>query len=96
MHGGSSGLGHEADAHQIPVSVHSQHDDHNAARSPADDCQLTCSDGNLSPAIVLGVPGLLPAPTSLQPPAQVTVRLTSPFLDPPARTVPVSVPPPRD
>ena len=89
MHGESSARRHDA---AVPTAVHRQH--HTAA-APANNCQLTCRDENLTPATLLGVPGFLPSATTVQPPGLVTVRLLFPFLGHPDHAVHVSVPPPR-
>jgi len=92
MHGESSGHSHDAAVHPTSSSSHQQHD---STPTPANECELTCGDENLSPAMVLGAPGFLPSRATLHQPDLVTVRVTSRFLRPPDRTAPVRVPPPR-
>lgn len=91
MHHGAPDIPNEAHAHQAHGSSHQQHD---ATPEPSDGCQLTCSDEDLTPAIVLGQTGLLQATSVFSPPDQMTVRHPPPPVAPPERPIPVSVPPP--
>lgn len=88
LHGGAA---HHADG---PVTHHT-HQPGDTAPLPVSDCQLSCSDEDLSPAVVLGHAGVLPTTAILPSPGLVIARLTPPTLVPPEPPVPVSVPPPR-
>jgi len=69
--------------------------DEPGATPTGDDCQLVCNDDDLSPAIMLGPPGLLPVTGALPSPDLIAARLTSTVLSPPDQIAPVSIPPPR-
>jgi len=74
---------------------HSRHVVHQVSPKPANPYQLTCRDGDPSPGLVLGVPGLLSAPTSLTSPFLAAVPLAAVGLVALDRALLVSVPPPR-
>jgi hypothetical protein len=104
MHGDGAAV----DAHDHDAVVAHRHDiadvddvddatvSHTEHATPqTQDCRLVCDDEDLSPAVLLGLPGLLPMYDALAAPDAVTALRTPPELAPPDRVVPVYVPPPR-
>ena len=86
-------------ARAVLTHTHADHatppGDEPGATSTGDDCQLVCNDDDLSPAIMLGPPGLLPVTGALPSPDLIAERLTSTVLSLPDQIAPVSIPPPR-
>ena len=91
MHGTAGAHGPEHATAESPMHAHGA----TTQPSHTGNCQLTCEDGDRSLVVLLGVPGLLPAASTVTFPDAVEMRPASGAPSPPDQIPSVSIPPPR-